>query len=125
MQIEQIVDNYTSVLKKYSDYSGRSNRSEYWYFVLANLVVSAGFSMFSRMIGNDSNFLGSLYSLVVLLPGIAVSIRRLHDIGKSGWMMLVSLIPFAGPIWLIILMATKGDLKKNEYGAVTGKTKTK
>ena len=114
MNIEQIADNYKLVLQKYSDFSGRATRSEYWYFVLANVVISIGISMLSRIIGNGSNFLSSLYSLIVLLPGIAVSVRRLHDIEKSGWMLLVSLIPFVGPIWLIILMATEGTTKKDD-----------
>ncbi len=114
--MDKIIENYTSVLKKYAVTSGRSGRPEYWYFVLANIVISIGLSLLSTIIGNDSNALGSIYSLVVLLPGIAVGIRRLHDIGKSGWWLLISLIPFVGFVWIIILMATDGDAEENEYG---------
>ncbi len=109
MQIEQLINNYTNVLKKYTVFSGRATRAEYWYFVLVNLVITILINMYS-------NTLGSFYSLAVLLPGIGVSIRRLHDINKSGWMLLVSFIPLAGLIWLIILMATEGDKTKNNYG---------
>ncbi|MBU0974095.1 DUF805 domain-containing protein [Patescibacteria group bacterium] len=110
------MNNYTSVLKKYSEFSGRAGRSEYWYFVLVNFTISVGLAILNSSIGSNSNFLGTLYSLIVLLPGIAVSIRRLHDIGKSGWMLLVSLIPVVGFVWILILMATDGNPEENEYG---------
>ncbi len=105
-----IVDNYIAVLKKYAEFDGRTTRSEFWYFVLASVIVGL-------LIGFISDSLGILYYLVVLVPSVAVGARRLHDIGNSGWMQLVSLIPLVGPIWLIILLATKstGD---NQYGKV-------
>ena len=105
---------YISVLKKYSDFSGRASRREYWMFFLINLLVSVGVSIVGNMMRMSS--LSSLYSLAVLLPSLAVGVRRLHDIGKSGWMMLVSLIPLIGIIRLIILLATSGDEGENEYG---------
>ncbi len=105
---------YISVLKQYAEFSGRTARKEYWMFVLINFVISVVIGV----VGNAINMemLSTLYSLAVMIPGLAVSIRRLHDINKSGWMLLVSLIPIVGLIWLIVLMATKGDEGENQYG---------
>lgn len=114
--MEKYVENFKMVLKKYSVFDGRSNRAEFWNFFWVNLAISILISIFSKMIGNESNFLGMLYSLVVFLPSTALSIRRLHDVGKSGWMLLVSFIPVIGFIWLLILMATEGNKEENEYG---------
>ncbi len=124
--MEKYVENFKLVLKKYSVFTGRSNRTEFWNFFWVNLGISVVLSILSNMMGNDSNALGMLYSLVIFLPSTALSIRRLHDIGKSGWMLLVSFIPVAGFIWLLILMATEGNPEENEYGpAVIEKTETK
>jgi uncharacterized membrane protein YhaH (DUF805 family) len=62
-------------------------------------------------------FVANLYSLAVLVPSIAVGVRRMHDIGKSGWWLLISLIPLIGAIWLIVLLATEGNQGSNQYGA--------
>ncbi|KUK79417.1 MAG: Uncharacterized protein XD95_0401 [Microgenomates bacterium 39_7] len=83
-------------------------------FILINFLISIGVSIVGNIIKMPT--LTSLYSLAVLLPSLAVGVRRLHDIGKSGWMMLISLIPLIGIFWLIILMATSGDEGENEYG---------
>jgi len=107
---------YFEVLKKYAVFSGRSQRAEYWYFVLFNIVISIALGIFSGIIGDNVNVLGMLYSLALFIPGLAVAVRRLHDIGKSGWMGLVSLIPLIGIIWLIILLATDGNPGENKYG---------
>lgn len=111
---KDIMKWYLSVLKKYAEFSGRASRREYWMFVLINILISIGVSIIGNMIKMPT--LTSLYSLAVLLPSLAVGVRRLHDIGKSGWMLLVSLIPLIGIVWLIILMATSGDEGENEYG---------
>ncbi len=103
-----IIDNYVAVLKKYAEFNGRATRSEFWYFVLANAIISI-------LLGFISNNLGSLYNLAVIVPSVAVGARRLHDTNRSGWMQLIALIPLVGPIWLIILLATKGD-GNNQYG---------
>jgi len=114
---------YVSVLKKYAEFNGRAGRAEYWYFVLFNLIISIGINIIDSAFSHDFKtslglgMFGLIYSLVVFIPSLAVSVRRLHDTNRSGWMILVSLIPLIGAIWIIILMATKGDKEKNKYGA--------
>jgi uncharacterized membrane protein YhaH (DUF805 family) len=107
---------YLSVLKKYAVFSGRSQRAEYWYFFLFNVIISIALAIISTVIGDDSSILRMLYGLAVLIPGIAVSVRRLHDVGKSGWMLLIGLIPLIGAIWLLVLMVTDSNPGDNKYG---------
>lgn len=113
---------YLMVLNKYATFSGRARRKEYWMFTLFNIIISIALALVDDMMGltiggGTSGIIGSLYSLAVLIPGIAVSVRRLHDLGKSGWMLLIAFIPLVGAIWLIILFATDGQPGGNEYGA--------
>jgi uncharacterized membrane protein YhaH (DUF805 family) len=112
---------YTKVLKQYADFSGRARRTEYWMFVLFNIiftVVAAGVDnvLGLTLEGMPYGAIYGLYTLFVLIPSLAVAVRRLHDIGKSGWMILIALIPIIGGIWLIILLATNGTAGANEYG---------
>ena len=88
------VESIKHCLKQYATFSGRASRSEFWWFVLFQLLVTAGGQIISQV-------LGGLLSLALLLPILAVTARRLHDIGKSGWMMLIGLIPVLG--WLLVL----------------------
>ncbi|MBN2890847.1 MAG: DUF805 domain-containing protein [Bacteroidales bacterium] len=106
------------VLKKYADFNGRASRPEFWYFVLANFLV--GFILGFIKIGGYPIF-SSIYSLAVLVPGLAVGARRLQDLGKSGWYLLFGLIPIAGAIILIVWFATEGEQQENSYGAVPSK----
>ncbi len=112
----KIMNYYLSVLKKYAEFKGRATRSEYWYFFLFNIIISVILGILSNIIGDDSNALGSLYGLIVLVPGLAVAVRRLHDIGKSGWMLLIILIPIVGLIWLLVLLITDSNSGENKYG---------
>jgi uncharacterized membrane protein YhaH (DUF805 family) len=104
---------YLSVLKKYVVFDGRARRSEYWYFVLFNMLISLGLGIVDKALGTTSDSgtgaLGGLYSLAVLLPSLGVAIRRMHDVGKSGWFLLI-------PIYNLILACTAGDEGPNEYG---------
>jgi uncharacterized membrane protein YhaH (DUF805 family) len=100
---------YIMVLKKYAEFKGRAGRAEFWYFVLFNAIASIVCSIISSIIGDHKNVLGNLYSLAVFVPSLAVGMRRLHDIGKSGWYTLLGLIPIIGWIWLIILFAQKSN----------------
>jgi uncharacterized membrane protein YhaH (DUF805 family) len=106
-------DWYIKVLKEYANFNGRATRSEFWYFTLVNIFVSLIFSVIGASIGFP--FLSMIYSLVVLLPSIAVATRRLHDIGKSGWWQLLGFIPIIGWIVLIIWYATESK-EDNQYG---------
>ena len=112
---------YLLVLKKYVDFSGRARRKEYWMFVLFHVIFVVAAVVIDSLMGLtfDASGLGAvylLYALATFLPGLAVSVRRLHDIGKSGWMILVSLIPIIGGIWLLVLAVTEGEPNVNQYG---------
>jgi len=107
---------YLKVLKKYAVFSGRAQRAEYWYFFLFNLITGIVLGIVSGLISDTKSIIGLIYALAVLIPGLAVSIRRLHDVGKSGWMILINLIPLVGTIWYIVLMATDSNPGDNEYG---------
>lgn len=110
---------YIEVLKKYAVFSGRAGRSEYWYFVLFNIIISFAIAVFERLIGSGGSMglLGTVYALAVFLPGLAVSVRRLHDTGRSGWWLLVGIIPLVGLIVLIIFMVEDSHPGTNLYGA--------
>jgi uncharacterized membrane protein YhaH (DUF805 family) len=117
------MDCYLTVLRQWKNFDGRSERREYWIFLLINFVITMALTAVEQGIFGGSGILSSLYGLFVLIPGIAVSIRRLHDVGKSGWMQLVMFIPLIGWIWFLILMAKEGDLGRNEYGESPRKTR--
>lgn len=112
---------YLKVLRQYTEFSGRARRKEYWFFVLFNFLVAfalglvdAGLGLWSQASG--VGLLSGLYSLAVLLPGLAVSIRRLHDTGRSGWWLLIGLIPLIGILVLLVFYVLDGDSGKNQYG---------
>lgn len=113
---------YLKVLKQYADFNGRARRTEYWMYLLFNIIFLIVAAVLDNVLGLKFNsqvpygFIYMIYSLAVFLPGLAVAVRRLHDVGKSGWFILISLIPIIGGIWLIILMATDGTPGTNEYG---------
>ncbi len=103
------------VFERYAMFEGRAGRAEYWWFFLANLIIS----VVLQAIAGASNALVILpiaYSLAVLIPGLAVAVRRLHDTNKSGWWILISLVPLVGVIVLIVFLATDGDQGANQYG---------
>ena len=120
---------YFEVLKKFAKFSGRARRSEYWYFCIANIVVIPCIFLFIYIINwfglfNDnyevkSNIAISIilgYLTLIIIPYLALCVRRLHDIGKSGFMILINLIPYIGIIWFIILLFREGTYGNNEYG---------
>jgi len=93
--------------QNYVNFEGRSSRKEYWYFVLFNILSSWLVGFIARATGIME--LSMLYSLAALLPGLAVGVRRMHDVGKSGWFILI-------PIYNLVLYCTEGDKGNNEYG---------
>ena len=112
---------YLQALKKYTVFTGRARRMEYWFFVLFNILISAALSVVDYFTGTYSadyhtGLLGGLYSLGVLLPAIAVTVRRLHDTGRSGWWILIALVPVIGGIVLLIFMVLDSQPGDNKYG---------
>ena len=99
---------------RYAQFTGRARRSEYWYFVLANLVASFAANLLDRIWGVP--VIACILSLALLIPGLAVCVRRLHDLGKSGWWVLLAFIPLVGAIILIVWFCQDGDRQPNEYG---------
>ena len=109
-------------LQHYAEFNGRARRSEYWYFVLFNLVISFVIGFTFGVIAGLLDMpalanLAYLWSLAMFIPGLAVSVRRLHDIGRSGWCLLLSLIPLVGAIILIIWYCTDSQPGANQYGS--------
>lgn len=102
------MEYYLMVLKNYTGFSGRARRSEYWYFALFSAIVSVGLGFIGGLVGFE--MLSTVYSVAVLLPSIAVGVRRMHDVGKSGWFLLI-------PIYNLILACTAGEAGPNQYGA--------
>lgn len=113
---------YLKVLKQYADFSGRARRTEYWMYLLFNLIFAVIAAVLDNILGLKFTpeipygYLYLLYALVTFLPGLAVSVRRLHDVDKSGWFLFISLIPIIGGIWLLVLYATEGTQGRNQYG---------
>jgi uncharacterized membrane protein YhaH (DUF805 family) len=112
---------FVLALKKYAVFSGRSQRSEYWFFVLFCLLISIALSVVDWMLGRYSasaqiGLLSGVFSLAMIVPSIAVAARRLHDTGRSGWWQLLSLLPLVGVIVLIVFLAQDSKSGQNQYG---------
>jgi uncharacterized membrane protein YhaH (DUF805 family) len=119
---ERTMHWYLEVLKKYAVFEGRAGRKEYWYFVLFDFLLTVGLAIIDRATGlaieaNDISPLRTMYTLAVFLPSLAVSVRRLHDTGRSGWWILLGLIPCIGTILLFIWFVTDSDPCTNEFGS--------
>jgi uncharacterized membrane protein YhaH (DUF805 family) len=113
---------YLEVLKKYTEFDGRARRKEYWYFTLFNFLAFFTLAFIDGVIGSFNaeagiGLLAGIYSLGVLIPALAVSIRRLHDTNRSGWWLLIELIPVIGAIVLFIFMVQDSQQGDNQYGA--------
>ena len=129
-----LISAYKSMFKKYAQFSGRSRRSEYWYATLANFLVifiaeiifaisaALAFVLGEGFSGGMSVFVGIMYvliviySLAVIVPLLALEFRRLHDIGKSGWYLLLGLIPWVGSIIILVFTCMDSQPGPNEYG---------
>ena len=110
-----INEYYIPVLKNYTNFEGLATREQFWKFVLINTIISILLGIISGIVNDKHGMLGALYSLAMIIPSIAVATRRLHDIEKSGWWQLLSLIPIIGWVWLIILLATPTKNGNNKY----------
>ena len=112
---------FVEALKKYAVFSGRSRRKEYWYFALFVIIISFVLSIIDLLTGAYARTVGvgllsSIFSLAVLIPSIAVTVRRLHDIDRSGWWLLIALVPLVGWIVLLVFSVQEGTPGSNRYG---------
>ena len=112
---------YLEALKKYAVFSGRARRMEYWYFVLFNLIVAFVLALIDTLLGTTTGvssfgLLSGIYGLAVLIPTLAVLVRRLHDIDRTGWWILINLIPLVGTIVLLVFALTPGTPGSNRFG---------
>lgn len=115
---------YLNVLNNYATFSGRARRSEYWFFVLFNMIFAIVASILDNILGTTFDlgfgisygYIYLIYTLAILIPGLAVVVRRLHDVGKSGWMYFIVLIPIVGIIWLLVLLCTDSQVGSNKWG---------
>jgi uncharacterized membrane protein YhaH (DUF805 family) len=119
---------YLKVLKQYADFSGRARRTEFWMFTLFSILASIVLGLVDALIGTASivstgssfvyspGLLGGLYGLAVLIPTLAVTVRRLHDQDKSGWFILLGLIPIVGGIIVLVFMCLEGTRGANRFG---------
>lgn len=105
---------YIGAFKKYATFSGRAHRSEFWFFVLFHFIVTIVANIIDAVIGLP--IVGGIYFLASFLPAIAVTARRLHDTGRSGWWQLIGLIPLIGVIVLIVFCASSGKPEANQFG---------
>lgn len=116
------MNDYLNVIRNhYADFRGRARRREYWMFVLINFIISLVLTLIDYALGWDRNaaslgILSGLYALAVLIPGLALSVRRLHDIGRSGWWLLIGLIPLVGALVLLIFTLLDSEPGPNKWG---------
>jgi uncharacterized membrane protein YhaH (DUF805 family) len=103
-------------LNKYATFSGRATRSEYWYFFLFLMIVNIVASVLDSTIFGDMPVLYLTATLVLLVPSIAAGVRRLHDTDKSGWWLLLGLIPVIGAVVLIVFFCQRGTVRTNQFG---------
>jgi uncharacterized membrane protein YhaH (DUF805 family) len=114
---------YIGVLKQYANFSGRSRRKEFWMFTLFSFLISVVLAILDGLLGTrpsssyGTGLLGFLYGLAVLLPTLGVTVRRLHDTNRSGFWVLIGLIPIVGWIVLIVFCALPGNTGPNSHGA--------
>ena len=113
---------YLTVLKKYADFSGRARRKEYWMYFLFNMIFLIAAAVIDTLAGLQFSplvpygYVYMAYALGTFIPGLAVGVRRLHDVNKSGWWMFIVLVPIVGSIWLLVLWCTAGDAGENRFG---------
>ena len=109
---------YIGALKRYADFNGRASRAEYWMFTLISFIIYLILYLIDKKITPSSNVqvISTVYYLAVLLPSLAVNVRRLHDVGRSGWWSLISVIPIIGWIVYLIWVIRDGQPAANQWG---------
>ncbi|MCF6131669.1 DUF805 domain-containing protein [Flavobacterium wongokense] len=109
------------VFENYANFNGRARRSEYWYFFLMYFIILIVATMADGGLGLNFapmpyGYIYTAVGLIHFIPSLAAAVRRLHDVGKSGWFILIALIPIVGAIWLLVLLFTEGNRGENKYG---------
>ena len=112
---------YLEVLRKYAVFRGRARRKEYWYFLLFNIIITIVLGAIDAVTGSFSaeggvGLLGGIYALAILIPAVAVTVRRLHDTDHSGWWLLIGLIPLIGAVVLFVFTVQDSNAGENQYG---------
>jgi uncharacterized membrane protein YhaH (DUF805 family) len=117
---EENVSWYLAVLGKYAVFAGRARRKEYWMFALMNFLIAFAIGIIAAIVSGGTgvgySIISACYTLFVLIPSIAVGVRRLHDIGRSGWWLWISLVPVLGAIVLLIFAVQDSEPGQNAYG---------
>ena len=114
MDFNAIINNFKEIVtNKYYCFCGRANRFEFWAYVLVTFVISLVFGFIPGTVGT---ILKTIVGLALLLPGLGVTARRLHDVDKSGWFQLLYLVPFVGAIIVLVLCIPEGSKESNQYG---------
>ncbi len=120
-QMMPFVDAFRACMQKYANFEGRASRSEYWWFALWVQVLSIPAGVVDGFVSPEVGLVGALVSLILLLPGLSVGVRRLHDSGKSGWNLLW-VFTIIGVFYVLYLSIIEGDAMTNAYGAVPTNT---
>lgn len=112
---------YLQALNKYAEFNGRARRKEYWFFVLFNILISLALGIVDHVTGSFDptsgvGLFGGIYAIALLLPGLTVTVRRLHDTNRSGWWVLLPLIPILGGLVLFYFLVLDSTPGRNEYG---------
>ena len=110
------MNGYLATLKKYADFSGRARRTEYWLFVLFSMVIAMLLAVVDFVLGSPG-IIGMLFALAILIPSIAVGVRRLHDTDRSGWWLLIAFIPIIGTIALLVFLLLDSNPGENRFGS--------
>lgn len=98
-----MITAYKEMFTRFADFNGRSTRSSYWYAALMNIIISLALSLLSNYVG-ILGIISALYSIVLIIPGLSMTVRRLRDIGKSPWWILISLVPLVGGIIMLVFL---------------------
>ena len=110
------MNGYLATLKKYADFSGRARRTEYWLFVLFSMVIAMVLGVVDYVLGSPG-IVGLLFALAILIPSIAVAVRRLHDTDRSGWWLPIAFFPIVGTIVLLVFLLLDSNSGENRFGS--------
>ena len=110
-----LLESYLAGILNYADFGGRSSRREYWGFAFANLILAASFWLLG-ILGGPLGNLSVLYGVVVLIPNLAITCRRLHDTGRSGWWLPLGIVPTPLVLVVLFFVCQKGQIQSNRYG---------